>query len=241
MSRPRLIAHRGYASRFPENSLQALAAAHDAGARYLEIDVQLGRDGVPIVIHDTKLGRTTGRAGTVFERTAAELQAIGVPALTRAAEAIAAWPEVHAFVEIKRESLEGFGVAPTVSAVLDAMRPIAKRAAVISFDRAAIEQARDDGGFSIGWVLDRYDAATIRDAETIAPDYLFVDKRKLPVTAARLPEGVWEWAVYEVTDPEEALALAARGVRFVETMAIGELIADPRLAPTGEDADGEGA
>ena len=45
-----------------------------------------------------------------------------------------------------------------------------------------------------------------------------------------LAEGPWRWAIYEITDPEQALDLAARGAGLVETMMIGEMLADPRLA-----------
>ena len=41
--------------------------------------------------------------------------------------------------------------------------------------------------------------------------------------------GPWRWAVYEVGDATLALGLAAQGAAFVETMAIGELLGDPRL------------
>jgi hypothetical protein len=42
--------------------------------------------------------------------------------------------------------------------------------------------------------------------------------------------------VYEVADPTQALALAARGIAFVETMAVGELLADARLSPVYDHA-----
>ena len=44
--------------------------------RFLELDVQLSRDGVPVVIHDHMLLRTTGLPGSVFEHDAAELATI---------------------------------------------------------------------------------------------------------------------------------------------------------------------
>src|SRR5262245_59431253 len=57
--RPWVIAHRGDSSRAPENTLEAGLAAHRGGADAWELDVQLSRDRVPVVIHDDSLLRTT--------------------------------------------------------------------------------------------------------------------------------------------------------------------------------------
>jgi glycerophosphoryl diester phosphodiesterase len=57
--RPWVIAHRGDSSRAPENTLAAALAAVRGGADAWELDVQLTRDGVPVVIHDDSLTRTT--------------------------------------------------------------------------------------------------------------------------------------------------------------------------------------
>jgi glycerophosphoryl diester phosphodiesterase len=54
-----VIGHRGAASIAPENTLAAFRAAHEAGADMFELDVHLSADGVPVVIHDDTLERTT--------------------------------------------------------------------------------------------------------------------------------------------------------------------------------------
>lgn len=55
-----IIGHRGAAGLAPENTLMALHRGRDVGADILEFDVQLTRDKVPIVIHDSNLLRTHG-------------------------------------------------------------------------------------------------------------------------------------------------------------------------------------
>ena len=57
--RPLILAHRGDSSHAPENTLEAAALGHRAGADAWEFDVQLTRDGVPILLHDPGLVRTT--------------------------------------------------------------------------------------------------------------------------------------------------------------------------------------
>ncbi|KGS13951.1 MULTISPECIES: glycerophosphoryl diester phosphodiesterase [Pseudomonas syringae group] len=60
-----LIAHRGAKAYAPENTLLALETAAQRGARWVEIDVKLTRDGQPVVIHDDLLDRTTNGRGAV--------------------------------------------------------------------------------------------------------------------------------------------------------------------------------
>jgi glycerophosphoryl diester phosphodiesterase len=71
--RPLVFAHRGGALLAPENTMPALDNGLALGADGLEIDVQLSRDGIPVVIHDRTLDRTTDRTGPVKALTAAEL------------------------------------------------------------------------------------------------------------------------------------------------------------------------
>jgi glycerophosphoryl diester phosphodiesterase len=71
---PAVIAHRGANRRAPENSLEAFRLALELGAHAIELDVMLSRDRVPVVIHDTRVDRTTDGTGRVQDRTWAELR-----------------------------------------------------------------------------------------------------------------------------------------------------------------------
>jgi glycerophosphoryl diester phosphodiesterase len=70
-----VVGHRGAAGSAPENTLAALDAAVGEGAEALEFDVRLAADGVPVLLHDPLLDRTTDRTGPVGERTSEELAA----------------------------------------------------------------------------------------------------------------------------------------------------------------------
>ncbi len=72
---PLVVGHRGCAYAV-ENSLAAIDKAIQSGADYVEIDVQLSADGIPVVIHDTDLSRLTGRNEQIYNLTAEELQAL---------------------------------------------------------------------------------------------------------------------------------------------------------------------
>lgn len=56
---PVVIAHRGASGYLPEHTLPAKALAHAQGADFLEQDVVIGADGVPVVLHDIHLDDTT--------------------------------------------------------------------------------------------------------------------------------------------------------------------------------------
>lgn len=68
-----VIAHRGYSSLFPENTLASFAGAIDIGVDYIELDVQLTKDGQVVVFHDDDLKRITGKEGAVGDYTLQEL------------------------------------------------------------------------------------------------------------------------------------------------------------------------
>jgi len=74
--RPTVFAHRGGAALAPENTLVAFDAGLAAGADGIELDVRLSRDGVPVLMHDPTLERTTNGSGPVDERTAEDLAAL---------------------------------------------------------------------------------------------------------------------------------------------------------------------
>lgn len=75
LPRPILAAHRGGRLLYPENTLVAFrGASQNFGCRFLELDVRTTADGVPVVIHDATVDRTTDGQGPVHGFTLAELQ-----------------------------------------------------------------------------------------------------------------------------------------------------------------------
>ena len=76
-----VFAHRGARALAPENTPAALRAAARAGARWVEIDVDVIGDGTVIVIHDSRLDRTTDRTGSYYRLRAADLPCLSPPCL----------------------------------------------------------------------------------------------------------------------------------------------------------------
>lgn len=73
---PRLIAHRCGGALAPENTLAGLRIAARLGVKAVEFDAMLSRDGVPVLVHDETLERTTNGRGRVAETSAADLGAL---------------------------------------------------------------------------------------------------------------------------------------------------------------------
>lgn len=67
-----VIAHRGASGYLPEHTLAAKAAAHAMGADYIEQDVVLSKDGVPVVLHDIHIDTVTDVAETFPDRARAD-------------------------------------------------------------------------------------------------------------------------------------------------------------------------
>ncbi|BBO70134.1 glycerophosphodiester phosphodiesterase [Desulfosarcina alkanivorans] len=117
---PLFIAHRGYSSRYPENTLAAFNAAIDAGARMIELDVNLSRDRQMVVIHDETVDRTTSGTGRVAEHTLSQLSRLDagswfdpqfcretLPTLAQVLDAVKG--QVMVNIEIKPEAYESHG------------------------------------------------------------------------------------------------------------------------------------
>lgn len=69
-----IVAHRGWSGAAPENTMAAFELAlKEPAIDYIELDVHLSADGVPVVIHDHTLNRTTSGQGPVREASHAEL------------------------------------------------------------------------------------------------------------------------------------------------------------------------
>ena len=241
---PLLVAHRGYASRFPENTLEGVQAALEVGACWVEFDVQLTCDGVPVLLHDADLSRTAaGRSECIFELSLQQLSTIevgqpdvfggqfagvGVPTLVSAMRLVASWERARAFVEVKPESIDHFGVERVVEAVSADIVATDTAPILISSSAEFLSEIRRSGRVKIGLVLREWSEGSRESLEDLRPDYVFCNLIRIPATAELWP-GPWKWVIYEVVSPPLALELAERGAALIETMAIGEMLADPVL------------
>lgn len=106
---PRVLAHRGLVtatgedSGVWENSAAAFAAAHAAGAEYVETDCQVTADGDVVLFHDATLERLVGDPRAVREVRTRELRAVFADhgGLLTVAEALTSFPDVRFNIDVK--------------------------------------------------------------------------------------------------------------------------------------------
>ncbi|MBQ7378017.1 MAG: glycerophosphodiester phosphodiesterase [Clostridia bacterium] len=110
-----VLGHRGIRDKYPENTLVSFDAAIALGCDLIEFDVNITKDGVPVVIHDNKIDRTCiGHTGAVRDYTLAELKTFDfsadfadtfkdtkIPTLREVLELGAKDPELCYNIEIK--------------------------------------------------------------------------------------------------------------------------------------------
>lgn len=151
-----IASHRGGAFLWPENSALAFRHALALPAEQLELDVHLSADGIPVVIHDATLDRTTDATGPVGARSLAALQGEvrlkgtggeGVPSLAEAVAMTAAAGRILR-LEIKADATGRPypGLLPACLAVLDAAG-MRGRTVVMSFQALTVAEASAAGGF----------------------------------------------------------------------------------------------
>lgn len=239
---PRLVAHRGYSSNYPENTLLSMEQALQAGACYLECDVHLTRDKVPVLVHDHQLQRTTGKQGNVLQLaykdlapfTAGYMQRFAgrfadepLPALAQLTQLMRGWPQRQVFVELKRASIRQFGRDIMLQAVLAVLQPVIAQVILLSFDEGIIEMAQRDTGLQTGWVMEDWTPTFLQVARQLNPQYVFLDWECMAGETAALPDAPWQWVVYEIDDAQAARQWIERGATMIETNDIGGLLAAP--------------
>jgi glycerophosphoryl diester phosphodiesterase len=152
--KPMLIAHRGGSLEAPENTLASFRHAIEVGAKYVELDVQMSKDGVLVVIHDDTLDRTTNGMGSVGEHTYDELKKLDagshfapeysgetIPTLREVLE-LCAGADVGVVIEIKSPHLYPGMVEKTALLLADMKTRGTENYWCISFDHDAIRHMR---------------------------------------------------------------------------------------------------
>lgn len=238
-----LVAHRGLAASFPENTIRALDASIQAGVSIIEFDLQITADGEPVLFHDATFERVGGVEADIRDLTLSQARKLsvgcpsqfggqfadqGIDTLDETVAHLTSLPTIHSWVEIKGESIERFGLEQCASPILRAIEPLRGLASVISFEPDAVRLAKTEG-WPVGLCLDDYSELWRALAEDIQPDFLLLDETYLSSSTDLWPGG-WRYGCWEVVDIDRAKALHEMGVHYVESMAVDVLIADTQIS-----------
>ncbi len=102
-----VAAHRGWRSRYPENTMSAFRAALELGVDQIETDVRVTKDGKLVLIHDAQVDRTTNGTGLVADFTFEELRKLDagqgeqIPTLRELMELVKDHPTLTLDIELK--------------------------------------------------------------------------------------------------------------------------------------------
>jgi glycerophosphoryl diester phosphodiesterase len=205
----------------PENTITAFALAAEQGADGIELDVQLSADGVPVVIHDRDVKRTTDGQGAVSKLSLEQLQGLDagdgrpVPTLDEVFEIFG--PSLLYNVELKSGFWPDKKLAAAVAERIEGHQ-LEDRVLVSSFNFVAVRQAGR-------YLSPRTPTALIRMSGFSAVGHRFVSSGADHPYYSLVNERYMAWAarrnlgvnVWTVDDPAEAQRLARLGVQGIMT------------------------
>ena len=223
---PKVIGHRGAAAYVAENTLESFREARRRGATWVEADIALTADGVPIVMHDDSLKRTTGIDRLVAETRRADLPA-EVPTFE---EAIACWGEVGLGCNVEIKPTQG-REAETARAVVETLRRCwpahLPQPLLSSFKDASLAAARAAAPeFARALLVGRVEDDWPQRAAAVAAGGINADgKRLTAVQAVEIRRAGYALGVYTINDGDVARALVGMGAQCIITDAPDVILA----------------
>ena len=232
---PRWIAHRGAGKLAPENTLAAFRLGASHGYRAFECDVKLSADGVPFLLHDATLQRTTSGEGPASALTWNELSQLDAGAWhgrRYAGEPMPTFAAIARFC-LRNDFALDVEIKPSPGNELETGRVVAATAAALwtaaavpplltSFQPAALQGARETAphlprallldALRPGWL----DEAKALGCVAVVTHFALLDA---PLLAAFRGAGM-RGLVYTVNDPAEARRLDALGIDGIVTDAV---------------------
>jgi glycerophosphoryl diester phosphodiesterase len=229
--KPMLIAHRGGSLEAPENTLASFRHAIEVGVEYVELDVQMSKDGVLVVIHDETLDRTTNGTGLVGDYTYAELKKLDagshfapeyrgetIPTLRDVLE-LCAKAGVGVVLELKSPHLYPGMVEKTAILLADMKAHGAHNYWCISFDHDAIRHMHTlEPSVSLGYLYEPTEQTFVfPDATVQAYCPYFRTALAHPDQVARALNMGKHVLVYTVNDADDIRRLSDIGVAGIVT------------------------
>ncbi|KQU73291.1 MULTISPECIES: glycerophosphodiester phosphodiesterase [unclassified Rhizobacter] len=232
---PLWIAHRGAGLLAPENTLAAFRVGASHGYRAFECDVKLSADGVPFLLHDATLQRTTPERGKASERSwdqLSRLDAGGWHSRGFAGEPIPSFEAIARYC-LRNGFALNIEIKPTPGDEAETGRVVAREAARLwageavppllsSFKPDALAAARDSApALPRALLLDSLRDGWLQEAQSlgcvaVVTHYGLVDAAVL----ARVHGAGLRALVYTVNDPAEARRLAGLGIDGIITDAV---------------------
>ena len=228
-----IIAHRGFSSRAPENTIAAMEFALRRGSRSLEFDLHVSKDGIPVVIHDATLERTTNGSGPVRAMTYEELRTLDagqwfspmfyddrVPSLEDLLSTLIRRVD-RLYVELKAGAFRELDLETVIELLI--RYGFADKCVIMSFQWEYLHYIRSlDLPIPIAFLADDVERYQLALREAVSAGNALVDCNyriliEHPDLATKARDAGIDLAVYTVDDIAAASTLAKLGVRRITT------------------------
>ncbi len=236
-----MIGHRGAAGSAPENTIASFRRAAELGCRWVEFDVQLSGDEIPVLFHDVRLSRTTNGKGKLSRVSLSGLKMLDAGSWFGAAFAGERIPTLaEALLEIARlglipnieiKSPRAYAAHTARLAIIAAIKVWPKNAPlpfISSFAPEALEQARKTmPDWPRGYLDSRLMRSTIGNARELGCVSVGLDAKHADAESIEQLRGAgFSTLVYTVNDRKQAERLFAMGVDGVFSDRPDEIVAD---------------
>lgn len=224
---PKVIGHRGAAAYAPENTLEGIHTAADMGVEWVELDVKLTRDNVPVIFHDETLDRTTNGSGNMKDTDYEDLKQLEAGSWYADSFTGIKIPTLEEAVDILLERGLGLNLEikpcpgrekETAEAALDVLSQIwddHDKVLISSFQHVSLEAARDVANdwargllMPSEWPENWKDLADYLDVTTMNISNTDLEREMLENIIDDLDMPV---LVYTVNDPDRARQLQGWG------------------------------
>lgn len=213
-----IMAHRGYTSKGPENTIEAIQGAIEAHADFAEIDILETKDGELAVIHDTNLKRLTGRNAEVYDLTMDELRKLEVKQgnftgrISSLAEVMnAARGKIKLNIEVKTHGKEKNVVNTLLQTIHE--NEFEANCVVQSLDYDIVQRIKaEEPELQVGYIM----FAGVPDLERIDADFLVMEEymvnEAVVASAKQQHKPLYVWTVNDSESMEYFFSMGVDGI-----------------------------
>ena len=191
----KLLAHRGYSEKYPENTMVAFIKAYERGFDGVETDVHMCKDGELVLIHDEKINRTSDGKGLVADYTLQELKSFNfaykfdgcyeIPTLRELLEFIRG-KDFKVNIELKTDVIHYDGIEEKVFGLVKELG-VESQVYYSSFYLPSVLKMKSlDPNAYVGYLMEysynkKYNELLDNDIEAFHPKYVFLDEKRVRV------------------------------------------------------------
>jgi len=224
----KLVAHRGDQETFVENTLEAFQQASDAGALFVECDIQFTKDLIPIVFHDENLKRLYLMDFAISGLHGFDINALGtlyqIPKLSELLVWLEQHPKITLFLEVKPDILQRLSADEVADLLFEiVVASLNNQLVIISESVQTLEACAAKFSCSMGWVAEGDDVPSRALEQHM--DYIFMSADDVANIPDWKQKGI-KVGVYTINDAARAFDILEMGADLIETNYFSRMLRD---------------